>query len=899
MAKAIIIDCYIGKVSISNTAIESLTVNRNFTDVSDKFSMTLIDSPVSNDKATDLELYMAGGGRAINFRYGDDPAKLLYFKGTIWDYKNTFVGDIKKLEISGYVTKADYIQNESGTTWSYNIDWNNYFNLRADAEHPWNVLEQLRRDSTLSTAYANYLKNINTSSGGSYYDPNTKTFNVNYTSISASVANPVQMSSVLDSVFHEMFTYNTTYIRVKGPVGSIDLPVPDSFVTSNDTAIVSKDGDSGITTDFVKQACKLYWDDSNPTYWKWDYFHNKWVVVPVGSDGSPVIEGDEPVYVRVNYPYLISNKPIVGFIYGGTCYVQVNLKKAYAGAGIQIKNTFGVSPSDIVRKLAILEGWKIGNIVDTELVSGGDNLKMKDQSALDFIYNNLVPLSIMPSGVVTRKDGETQIVASGTGGYVPYFKNGKFYYEPLNTSHLIDKRIKDARNIYLGYNIPNSPVLSFQVDTKGTSFYVTQPVKISAMTITTGIEDAQVSTTSTAAIDQYNKVAGHNEGLDSFLGYSYDEVQNNEQKAAETVKVISDLWNANSKVLDSSVDTRIEGKGDPYLSTDNSEFRDIDFYNPQTILNSKLFSKNLSSTLAVSAVSDSAEIRSRLTEAKEKIRTFMVKATLTMWGDTAIAPANLITITNMVKSENKNYPDKHPTSGDYLITSQTDQLSSSGFIQTLNMFRYTTSMESSLNQTKVDWSKGIKTYKYDIKTESKNAVYGNNKSGPDLVGNNYKTPPVGYIKIGTWEGHDVYAKGDGIYFYIIDIGPVNKNYTAGFFTWLQDMLTQGGDASYVFIGNGLYYKAATTTGGTVWYYQILDPRPVAKQSRAYYTRVNSLAVNPTIRLILDDGSYTDLYSTPVARKPGVPIDSRKLTDYDPVYLKDGTTCLKFSHYEDY
>ena len=878
--KANIIKCSIGNIDISRTAIESLTVNRNFTDVSNKFSMTFMDTPISNDKSTDLELYMAGGGRSITFSYGDDADHLLYFKGTIWDYKNTFVGDIKKLEITGYVTKSDYIQNESGTTWSYNIDWNNYFNMRADTSKPWNVLMQVERDNTLSKEYSTYRYLLNHPGFSSTYDAKTKTFSGSVTTFSASDESPMQMSSILDPVFKDMFTYNTTYIKVKGPVGTIELPVPDSFVTSQDTLVVQKDAESGVTVDFVKRACQIYWDDDNPRYWIWDT-DTGWSEIDKSA-----ISNYKLVYVSVNYKHSTSTRPIVGFLYpDGVSYIQVNLSKPYAGAGIQIKNTFGVSPADVVRKLAKLEGWKIGNIVDTELVDCCDQFKMKGQSALDFITNNLVPLSVMPSGVVTTKDGKTQITSSGTGGYVPYFEKGKFYYEPLNSSHLIDRRKED---LYLGYNIPNSPVISFQVDTKGTSFYVTQPVTVSTMSLVTGVENASVSTTSTAAITNFNKVAGHNEGLDAFLGYSYDEMESS--GSSKVRNVLSTLWDAENS---ETYTKHLTGDGDPYFT--NSGYNDINLDNPQTVLNSNLFSSHLVSTLAISAAASNTEIKSKLEQAREKIKAFMIKATLSMWGSYKISPASIISVTNMVKSENKYYPVKHPTSGDYLITKQTDQIDGSGFIQTLDMYRYTDSVQNSLDSTKIDWSKGIRPYQVDLKVQT--TEFDDGHSGYDLNNNNYKTAPIGWSKIGTWEGHDVYAKGDGYNFFVTDIGPINKD-TQGFVNWLNDYLTQG--TEWTDIGNGFFGLNYKVLGSkTQYFYQLMDVGPRLNPGKVYFKRdtvIQPTSTVATIKLTINNGSITDLRSNNSYRKGGTSLGSTKVSDFNKVY-HDSFGWLNYSHQE--
>ena len=83
----------IGNIDISNKCVLSVELDRNFSDVGNKFNITLVDSP-DNNILYDLELYMASGYRSILLKYGDiSKDKLLAFNGTIWDYTNTFVGN--------------------------------------------------------------------------------------------------------------------------------------------------------------------------------------------------------------------------------------------------------------------------------------------------------------------------------------------------------------------------------------------------------------------------------------------------------------------------------------------------------------------------------------------------------------------------------------------------------------------------------------------------------------------------------------------------------------------------------------------------------------------------------------------------------------------------------------
>ena len=54
--RQILILLTIGNLNVSQKCIESVSVDRNFSDVGNKFSITLIDSPATNI-LYDLELY--------------------------------------------------------------------------------------------------------------------------------------------------------------------------------------------------------------------------------------------------------------------------------------------------------------------------------------------------------------------------------------------------------------------------------------------------------------------------------------------------------------------------------------------------------------------------------------------------------------------------------------------------------------------------------------------------------------------------------------------------------------------------------------------------------------------------------------------------------------------------
>ena len=78
-----------------------------------------------------------------------------------------------------------------------------------------------------------------------------------------------------------------------------------------------------------------------------------------------------------------------------------------------------------------------------------------------------------------------------------------------------------------------------------------------------------------------------------------------------------------------------------------------------------------------------------------------------MWGNTKVCPARNITITNMLKggSDYLSIPRRHPSSGKYLILSMQDRISDAGYIQNLNLLRYSADVAKSINPYKIDYTK--------------------------------------------------------------------------------------------------------------------------------------------------------------------------------------------------
>lgn len=744
--KAIQIDLKIGNINLSNKSVKKLDIDRNFSDTSNSFTIELIDSPEVS--TTDLELYMAGGFRNITFSYADRPEskKFIKFSGTIWDYQCAFSGNMKILTITGYVSRS-YSSDISGEA-LYNIDWNNYYNLRVDPTKFWNVLEQVAFNNKRARAWA---------------ETNNKKSGENVAPLA---------SNVTFEGFSALYNYNSVFVSVKGPSGTIHLPVPDSFTSM--AVGETKVGSISTKGDNVDEKGK-FWGELKAYSWNLD---------SNGNEVEATLDEKTKVPTETCYWKEKKNNAIRAFCLpddtSGKFYIQSNPNKSYYGAGSFIYNPLGTDISYIVRQLAILEGWDVDYIVQTEMVPCSDSFKMKNQTALQFINENLIPLAVVPSGTYKTKNGKTTKVDTTSGGFVAYFtSSGKFRFEPLNSS-----TIKLASTeLTLGYNYPKSPVLSFQVETKGTCFYTTNSTKINSMFITTGKEVDTVTTSTESQLANYNKVSGHNENLDAFFGYTYDDIQKLTKGDSSSVKAgnVSGLWSGFSmdsgtkaviynynkakgtwEASSSEIQDKLSnmlgdngssigavcGVGTSIISNSlanvslSSKLAEAD---QRVIISSSAYQKKLVNKLTSSAQNSSVSVSAALNNAYAKIKSFIITASMNLWGDINISPASIISVTNMVKKANSHSIQKHPTSGDYLVLKQTDSVSGSEFIQKLSLIRNTADLAEVYNNQNIDWSKGIDMYKLSENYTKVTPIYACDQYGNDLSKNATKVESNGKV----------------------------------------------------------------------------------------------------------------------------------------------------------
>lgn len=621
----------IGDLDVHPKAVVSYEMQRNFSDIASPFSITLIDHP--SLWLTDLELSMAAGHRDIEFSYSDsgEPGSYQRFSGQIWDYSPVFVGDIKRLVIKGNASR--YVSSSISGTVTYNIDWNNYYNVRVHENLPWGAL---------TTTNFRMSKLIEWQKQRDVLEGSRDLF----------------LNSVtLDKSFQYLVESNSKMVKVTGRVGSIKLPIPDSFTTMIP-----------------------YTDDNKPVDME-DVDGRFW-----GKLRKEELDG------IVLYRESTSDK-IRGFsLRGGVSdnFIQLNPDKEYFGAGQLVYNSTGVDVSYIVKQLAKLEGWdyKDEDIVQTELVPCSDKFKMFNQTAEQFIQDVLIPSAITPVGSYATTDNGKVILDRGVSGFVFYFdKNNSVHFKPLST--LVDASSREGlRNIKFGYNIKNSNVLSFQMNTKGTAFYTGKATKASAMEVSTGKKIETLDVTDQSAVLNYVKTRGHNEFIDNFFGYTYDHIKDNYDDH-EAVHGWMGLKDARlEQTVRQSHHEKINGR-----NVDRS----------YQVFSSDIVNKGLVNLYPMSAVDSKLSQVATLQEVNTRIKNATVLASMSLWGIADLSPNLVIEITNMVKSTDSFLPTVHPTSGKYLIQSQEDVFSNNEYIQKLNLIRV--EAVDLVQAQKINWSK--------------------------------------------------------------------------------------------------------------------------------------------------------------------------------------------------
>lgn len=323
--------------------------------------------------------------------------------------------------------------------------------------------------------------------------------------------------------------------------------------------------------------------------------------------------------------------------------------------------------SDIVAQLCRLEGWNNPYIVATTASSyKSDFLNMNGMSALEYISQKLCPNAMEAGG-------------TGRVGFECHFdSNGRFHFQP------IDIKLSDTV-ISLGYNVKNSPVISFTVRSRGQLLMLGVDESVEEISSLTG-ETISVSTNRSGSLMSETEARLNQEAI----GKGYTAITNSDGK------VVGISANGSPQFFNLSLFNYYgyEPKLNEYkqflskIATEGSINENMP-YGTSLVRRTYSSSTSSSTTAVLAAYKD-----------LQQLGKTCIKAELTMVGDNKITPGKYIYIENYTRK------GKHYTSGKYYVQSITDSVTSNnGFTQTLSLWRYGNnvySMNNSPSNTTID-----------------------------------------------------------------------------------------------------------------------------------------------------------------------------------------------------
>lgn len=317
----------------------------------------------------------------------------------------------------------------------------------------------------------------------------------------------------------------------------------------------------------------------------------------------------------------------------------------------------GVYISDIVEKLCVIEGWThdITPTIWSSYESISDKLIMDGRNALDYIVNVLAPVACSESGYI---------------GYIAKLdKNNHLTFKPA-----IPDRY-NTTDIIMGYNIPDSPLISFTCKTRGNLIMYGVDAEISSVT-TYSNESAVLSTYTKSESFIESKFSGKSteqgsnwfsKGLFSYYGF------------ANTLSG----YNSFFKTLYNNDDFTY---GDHILDTSKSfSFSINEKYDPNKKTTGKIVNASLSNSLIRSTPYSSIQGSDQPGELLSDLAKFersVIEAEITILGDNRIVPNSYINVINMTVR------GRHYTSGIYHIQKITDTFSKGAWTQKLTCARY-------------------------------------------------------------------------------------------------------------------------------------------------------------------------------------------------------------------
>lgn len=330
--------------------------------------------------------------------------------------------------------------------------------------------------------------------------------------------------------------------------------------------------------------------------------------------------------------------------------------------------------SDIVQQLCVLEGWQNPKIVSTTASSySADYLKMDGMSALEYISQKLCPNAMEAGG-------------TGRVGFTCYFDSkGTFHFEPININGANKSTV-----LTMGYNINNSPVISFTVRSRGQILMLGVDESVDEINSITG-ETISVST-NRSELKMSETEARLNKELTPSYNVDFSKAPINDNEIASN----KDTYTSIGKMIASDSNLQFFN-----LSMFNYFGYESNVYNYLYFM-TRIYQKGVSENVPWgtslirrtynSSSSSTTATTMRAIKDLDALRKTCIKAELTMIGDNKITPGNYILIENYTRKGN------HYTSGKYYIQNITDNVSSnSGFTQTLTLWRYSESVYSMNN----------------------------------------------------------------------------------------------------------------------------------------------------------------------------------------------------------
>lgn len=676
----------------------TLNIERHMGDCMNKFTMSIVDG--SDDTAKNIDMLFNNGAKDIELKYGYG-SSLISMSGFIVDYKHTFVGDVYKLDMSGYVSLTTSKNVYSSGVNKYYIDWGPCIPKRIDEGMQWDAFynaiqtptfyinkliespdtddesfkyytsikrfseyyvqegpvlnKSLEREkeyykhleeaikakndaeaAVMESFGENALYNVGWFFSGGWWrgDPTAGEFNKQMEEYSQTFADYAKQWS--DFISQYSSANNIQALRIDGPVGSCYIPYPDLFI--------SFDGSCPMDLNAAKDMCDTWAFGLQTTTERNDkgiiekfYINNDWAEmvkdkwklrVLTIKDKKYIWTGDIPQNIDK-----ITNKN--DNIKPEENEYQTRNKKRWLTAAYNASAPIrdaGIRVSDIVKNLCDLEGWKYDDttIIGTSYTNAADDsLRMNGEGAFEYIVEKLCPIACDEAGYRTN--------------YKAWFDNkDRFHFEPLEIT-----KPHDFIDLTYGYNIMDSPVLSFQITTSGLTIAAQRNDSISGISSSSG-SGTQISSTArdfkSALVVAYEKDADSsllfNEALYNTLGFnasksSYDYYKNEVM--------------VNGEIKGSSINIKSQNK---HMSS--------------------VASKQQASTV----------LSNDMAAFEEKL----IQAEMVIVGMPEVQPGRWIRVINRVKGGRRHY-SSGGTQG-YWIQSVIDTVSSDGFTQKLKLIRH-------------------------------------------------------------------------------------------------------------------------------------------------------------------------------------------------------------------